>query len=95
MKTRLVIEIESKDKLMAKLEPGAMAEEKDNVEQNIAEDFHKELVGEIKKHIKTYDNDFPEGIEDNYIEGFDEPEDYGLSTKIIDENDKNKKEKKQ
>ncbi len=81
MKTKLVIEIESKDKLMATLEPGAT--EKDEGETNIAEDFHKEVVEEIKKVITQWaESEIPEGIEDNYIEGYDDAEDYGLKVTI-------------
>ncbi len=82
MKTKLVIEVESKDKLVATSDKGGANEQEFTT--NIAEDFHKEAVEEIKKVIQKWaELEIPEGIEENYIEGYDEAEDYGLKIKIL------------
>ena len=80
MKTTISIEIESKDELIAKLEKGGPDEGMGEV--NIAKDFHDEVIGEIKKVIETFVDDFPEGIDDNYIENYDTKEYYGLKITV-------------
>jgi len=76
MKTKLIIEIESKDKLMAYDD----SDLKKPV--NIAEDFHEEVIYNIKRLIEEWIANFPEGIEDSYIEQYDDVSSYGLKIKI-------------
>ena len=75
MKTTLKIEIESKDELKAK------EEEKDGY-TDISKEFHEEVITLVKNCIRDFTEELPDGIEDNYIEGYDDIKDYGLTIKI-------------
>lgn len=86
MKTKIVIELESKDKLEV-YDEGA----KSNKKINIAKDFHDEVVLILKNIIKDFAKDeFMDSLSENYIEEFDNAEDYGLKVTLTDTNTKQK-----
>lgn len=77
MKSEIVIEIKTKDKLMAKIEG-------DSKSVNIAKDFHKEVLDIVKKRLegKMQEQDILEDVEEYAIDMQDNPKYYGLKIKI-------------
>lgn len=87
MKTRLVIEIESPD-IMNKVIPFNENEEPEEDEtiieqrrKEMAVDIHKAVVDKIKD-MDSFEEEFIEGLEELYIEDWDDLSDYGIKIKI-------------
>jgi len=82
MKTRITVEIETKDELIAMVDMGLKTEQ----EANVAEDVHKGFVRTLKEYFHDFDDSdlLMDGLEDAYIENLDELEDYGFSIKVVD-----------
>jgi len=95
MKIKIEIEIETKDKYdvipeeyMGVDEEGLSQTEKDEIKE-FRKNYPKDLLESVKNHIKEYienymEDDFMDEMEELYIEGWDDFEDYGISINIKD-----------
>ena len=93
MKTKIEIEIETKDEykifpeeIMFKEESEMTEEEKKEIKEyriNYSKDLHNSVVQHIKDYIEKFmEDNFMDEMEELYVEGWDDFEDYGITIKI-------------
>jgi hypothetical protein len=93
MKTKITIEVESKDYYEIFPEEGQCEEEfetkKEKAElesfrKTFVKDLHKQIIEEIYKHFKdgNFEEQFIDNLEENYIEGWEDFKDYGIKIKL-------------
>lgn len=80
MKTKLIIEIETKDNIKARFETGIGTEME---EADLTKEVHDEFVKCITDTLDGFEEDLPDTFEENYIEGLENPKDYGMKVKIL------------
>jgi len=81
METRMVINIKTKNKIKAWFETGD--KDKPFETGDITKDVHSNVISCIKNFLDRFENDeLPEDFDDGYVEGMDEPKDYGIRFKI-------------
>ena len=76
MKTKLIIEVQTRDNIKAMIETGE--EEKPSEEVDMTKECHNDFVGCIERFLENMVDELPDDFEDGYIEGMDEPVDYGF-----------------
>lgn len=80
MKTKMIIEVETKDEIMGKFETGD--KDKPLEKSNIAEEVNNNIVNCIKKYAERWNEELPDEFDEGYIEGLELPEDYGIKISV-------------
>lgn len=81
MKTKLIIEVETKDNITGSVDTGE--KDKPVEEYDLTKEVHNDVISCIKNFLDKFENtELPEDFEEGYIEGMDEPKDYGIKFKI-------------
>jgi hypothetical protein len=90
MKTTLIIEVETKDKLEVLPEEGETMEdyigkekELEEFQKRIGKEFHEQIINYIKEIFEDrFEEEFLDNNEDFYVEGWESLDDYGTTIKV-------------